>query len=60
MTPDDLMQLIGLLADLRRQVLTVTDENAELRRRLELASGDAKQNGLAHAAQGLADAFEVN
>lgn len=56
MTPDDLLQLLGHIADMHRRLVSLSTENAELRRRLDLATGQAKQDDadLADLARGLA------
>ncbi len=45
MTPEQVIALLALLADLRLQVGAMSAENAELRRRLELATGGVQSDG---------------
>ena len=49
MSPEQILALLALLADLRLQITAQAAENAELRRRLDLVSGAAKADDAALA-----------
>lgn len=44
MTAEQVIALVCLIADLRMQVSALSAENAQLRQRLELATGDVKRD----------------
>lgn len=55
MTPDDIFQLVAMLADMRRQILLLQADNAALREQLQEQLPSAPS--LDEAAEGLERAF---